>query len=52
MTEQEKQYYQRIRKQFEDELKIARAVKWSVYLIAIGLGICWVLFRSMGSSLL
>ena len=36
MTPQEKKYYQQIRRKFEDEQKIARAVKWAIYVILAG----------------
>jgi uncharacterized membrane protein YbaN (DUF454 family) len=43
MTQQEKEYYRQIRRRFEDEQKIARAVKWAIYVILAGVGVCWYL---------
>lgn len=42
MTEQEKEYYQQIRRKFEDEQKIVKAVKWAIYMMLIGVVVCWV----------
>lgn len=42
MTQQEKEYYQQIRRRFEDEQKIARAVKWAIYVIIGGMVVCWM----------
>ncbi|WP_285056644.1 hypothetical protein [Pedobacter ginsengisoli] len=42
MTPREKEYYQQIRRRFEDEQKIARAVKWAIYVMLAGLLVCWV----------
>jgi hypothetical protein len=42
MTQQEKEYYKQIRRRFENEQKIARAVKW-IYLIVVGAGIRWII---------
>jgi uncharacterized membrane protein YbaN (DUF454 family) len=42
MTQQEKKYYQQIRRRFEDEQKIARAVKWAIYVIVVAVAACWV----------
>jgi hypothetical protein len=42
MTQQEKEYYQKIRRKFEDEQKIAMAVKWAIYLILVGVVVCLV----------
>jgi uncharacterized membrane protein YbaN (DUF454 family) len=41
MTQQEKDYYRKIRRKFEDERKIASAVKWAIYVILVGAGVCW-----------
>jgi len=45
MTEEEKVYYEKIRKEYLDQLKIARAIKWGIYVILIGGVLCWMYFK-------
>jgi hypothetical protein len=41
MTQQEKDYYQQIRRSFEDEQKITRVVKCPIYVMPAGVAVCW-----------
>jgi len=45
MREEEKVYYEKIRKEYVDQLKIARAIKVGIYVILIGVLLCWIYFN-------
>jgi len=44
MTEEDREYFDALRKTCERERRLAGLVKWCVYTVAVLLGLYWIIF--------